>query len=176
MQGNGRRNWTIHIGDAQVNQINIPTKRILGEEYSTETPTLPSPPIVNSILRHKRKYKPDNKGTAYAISIHDDSINTDDNNNDISGFEIAPMPDNNFRHDLNNDHSINNETAITLLADGDIDLILKLRKNHHNSDTRGDCLDYFITYHVAPEYKIRPTYEDCLMVIWRVLHSSWVLR
>ena len=48
------------------------------------------------------------------------------------------------------------------MADGDIDALEKLRNKHHNSDTRGDCLDDFITYHIAPVLKIRPSYEDCL--------------
>ena len=48
------------------------------------------------------------------------------------------------------------------MADGDIDALEKLRDKHHNSDTRGDCLDDFITYHIAPVLKIRPSYEDCL--------------
>ena len=48
------------------------------------------------------------------------------------------------------------------MADGDIDALEKLRDKHHNSDTRGDCLDDFITYHIAPSLKIRPSYEDCL--------------
>ena len=48
------------------------------------------------------------------------------------------------------------------MADGDIDALEKLRDKHHNSDTRGDCLDDFITYHIAPALKIRPSYEDCL--------------
>jgi hypothetical protein len=48
------------------------------------------------------------------------------------------------------------------MADGDIDALEKLRDKHHNSDTRGDCLDDFITYHIAPTLKIRPSYEDCL--------------
>jgi hypothetical protein len=43
-----------------------------------------------------------------------------------------------------------------------MDSLQKLRNKHHNSDTRGDCLDDFITYHIVPELKIRPSYEDCL--------------
>ncbi len=57
------------------------------------------------------------------------------------------ISDNNFRHDLSNDHSINNDNSYDIV-DGDIDLIQKLRSKHHNSYTR--------------ELKIRPTYEDCL--------------
>jgi hypothetical protein len=45
----------------------------------------PSPPIVNSILRHKRKNKPETNGKAYAI--HDDLSTADDNNNYIPELE-----------------------------------------------------------------------------------------
>ena len=69
------------------------------------------------------------------------------------------MPVNNFRHDLN-DHTVDNNISYDI-ANGDIDSLQKLRGNH-DPDTRDDCLDDFITYHVAPELKIRPSYEDCL--------------
>jgi hypothetical protein len=93
----------------------------------------PPPPIVNSILRHKRN-KPDNNGTAYAI--HDDFSTTDEN---IPGPAIAQAPENDFSHDPNNDHNISYD-----IADGDIDALEKLRNKDHNSDTRGDCLDDFM--------------------------------
>ncbi len=131
-----------------------------GEGSPTEVP-IPPPPIVNSILRHKRKHKSDNNGKVYAI--HDSSSTTDDNNHYIPGPAIAPTPDNDFRHDLNNDHNISNNISYMYdIADGDIDSLQNLRNKHHNSDTRGDCLDDFITYYIAPELKTRPSYEDCL--------------
>ncbi len=90
----------------------------------TEAPTPPPPPIVNSILWHKRN-KPDNKSTAYAI--HDDLSTTDEN---IPGPAIAQAPEHDFSHDPNNDHIISYD-----IADGDIDALEKLRNKHHNSDT-----------------------------------------
>ncbi len=111
-----------------------------------------SPPLTKD-----RKIKPNNNGIAYAI--HDDLSTTDDNNNYNPGPAIAPIPDNNFRHDPN-DHTVDNNISYDI-ANGDIDSLQKLRGNR-DSDTRDDCLDDFITYHVAPELKIRPSYEDCL--------------
>jgi hypothetical protein len=63
--------------------------------------------------------------------------------------------DNDFRQDLNNDHSIGNKISYDI-ADGGIDSLQTHRDKHRNSDTRGGCIDDFITYHVAPELKIRP--------------------
>jgi hypothetical protein len=103
---------------------------------------LPPPPIVNSILRHKRQDKSDNNGKVYAI--HDDLSTTDDNNYYIPGPAIAQASENDFSNDPNNEHTISCD-----IADGDIDSLEKLRNKHHNSDTRGDCLDDFITYHIA---------------------------
>jgi hypothetical protein len=118
----------------------------------------PSPSIAKSILR-KRKHEPNNNGIAYAIN--DYSSTTDDNNNYNPGLAIALTPDNDFRKDLNNDHTVNNDISYDI-ADEDIDSLQKLRDKHNDSETRGNCLDDFITYHVAPELKIRPSYEVCL--------------
>jgi hypothetical protein len=47
--------------------------------------------------------------------------------------------------------------------DRDIDNLKKLRiKRQSHTKNRGDCIDDFITYHVTPELKRRPTYEECL--------------
>jgi hypothetical protein len=90
----------------------------------------PSPSIVKSILR-KRKHKPYNNGIAY--SIHDDLSTTDDKNNYNPGPAIAPIPDNDFRHDLNNDHTVKNNISYDI-ADGDIDSLQKLRDKHNDSE------------------------------------------
>ena len=157
MQGDGRRDRRIHTGNAEINEINFTTGgqhqyvwtenlKSRGGVFYRDTYPPPPPSIVNSILRHKRKHKPDNNGKAYAI--HDDLSNTDDNNHHIPGPAIAHAPDNDLSHNLNNDHNISYD-----MADGDIDALEKLRDKHHNSDTRGDCIDDFITYHIAPVLK-----------------------
>jgi hypothetical protein len=160
MQGDGRRDPRIHTGNAEIHEINFTTRgqhqyvwtkklKFRGGVSYRNTYPPPPPPIVKSILRHKRQDKFDNNGKVYAI--HDDLSTTDDNNYYIPGPAIAQASENDFSNDPNNEHNISCD-----IADGDIDSLEKLRNKHHNSDTRGDCLDDFITYHIAPELKIRP--------------------
>jgi hypothetical protein len=49
------------------------------------------------------------------------------------------------------------------IEDRDIDNLKKLRINQHlHIGKQDDCIDDFITHHVTPELKRRPTYEECL--------------
>ncbi len=49
------------------------------------------------------------------------------------------------------------------IEDRDIDNLRRLRTSQHpHTNNQGDCIDDFITYHVTPELKRRPIYEECL--------------
>jgi hypothetical protein len=48
------------------------------------------------------------------------------------------------------------------IEDRDIDNLKKFCISQYPHFGKDDCIDDFITYHVTPELKRRPTYEECL--------------